>query len=111
MPIHLTSQTRRQFLVTVGAGFVTCRSSAFAAEAQDDLIYLLNDTHIGETHPTNSPVPSHLRQVVNELVDLPRKPSGVLINGDLALKDGQPGDYRHFATLIAPLREAEIDCI
>lgn len=109
MPIHLTSQSRRQFLVTVGASLVACRSNAIAAETQEELVYLLNDTHIGEKHPPNSPVPSHLRQVVNELIELPRKPSCVLINGDIALKDGQPGDYQHFAKLIAPLREARID--
>jgi Icc-related predicted phosphoesterase len=50
-----------------------------------------------------------LRQVVDELVKQNRKPSSVLINGDLALKNGQPGDYRHFAQLVAPLRDAQID--
>lgn len=109
MPIHLTHPSRRQFLITVGAGLVACRSGVFAAETQEELVYLLNDTHIGEKHPPDSPVPSHLRQAVDELVALERKPSCVLINGDLALKDGQPGDYQHFAKLIAPLREAQVD--
>tara|TARA_R110002111_G_scaffold262613_1_gene339507 strand:- start:108402 stop:109301 length:900 start_codon:yes stop_codon:yes gene_type:complete len=110
MPVHLPAQNRRQFLFTLGAGFITCSTGAFASENQsDDLVYLLNDTHIGEKHPTNSPIPSHLRQVVSELVDLEQKPACVLINGDLALKDGQAGDYRHFAKLIRPLREAKID--
>lgn len=109
MPIHLPTQSRRQFLLTVGAGLVACRSTAFAEETQEDLVYLLNDTHIGEKHPPDSPVPTHLRQVVSELDGLQRKPSCVLINGDLALKDGQPGDYKHFAKLIAPLREAKLD--
>lgn len=109
MPIHLTSQSRRQFLITAGVGLIACRSSAFAAETQEELVYLLNDTHIGEKHPPDSAVPSHLKQVVSELVGLQQKPNCVLINGDLALKDGQPGDYRHFAKLIAPLREANID--
>lgn len=110
MPVHLPAQNRRQFLFTLGAGFITCSTGAFASENQsDDLVYLLNDTHIGEKHPANSPIPSHLRQVVSELVSLEQKPACVLINGDLALKDGQPGDYRHFAKLIRPLREAKID--
>ncbi|NQV27799.1 MAG: hypothetical protein HQ518_25910 [Rhodopirellula sp.] len=34
------------------------------------------------------------------------KPACVLVNGDLAQK---PGDYRHFAELIGPLRDAKID--
>ncbi|MFH1303169.1 MAG: metallophosphoesterase [Planctomycetota bacterium] len=110
MPVHLPAQNRRQFLFTLGAGFITCSTGAFASETQaGDIVYLLNDTHIGEKHPTNSPIPSHLRQVVSELVNLEQKPACVLINGDLALKDGQPGDYRHFAKLIRPLREAKID--
>lgn len=109
MPVHLPAQNRRQFLITLGAGLVTCRTGAFASETQEEIVYLLNDTHIAEKHPTNSPIPSHLRQVVNELVHLKQKPACVLINGDLAMKDGQPGDYRHFAKLIRPLREAKID--
>lgn len=109
MPVHLPAQNRRQFLITVGAGFVTYATGAFAKETQEEIVYLLNDTHIGEKHPENSPVPSHLRQVVKELTSLKQKPACVLINGDLALKDGQPGDYRHFAKLIHPLHEAKIE--
>lgn len=113
MPIHLPSQSRRQFLVTVGATAAVAAgassSRGFGNEIEDDLVYLLNDTHIGEKHPPDSPVPTHLRQVVEELVGLQRKPACVLVNGDLALKDGQPGDYRHFATLIQPLHEAKVD--
>ncbi|MGZ0174922.1 MAG: metallophosphoesterase [Planctomycetales bacterium] len=110
MPVHLTTQTRRQFISTVGVALVTGASRGLADERTDnDLVYLLNDTHIGEKHPPTSPVPTHLRQVVAELVQRDAKPACVLINGDLALKDGQPGDYRHFAELIAPLREAQID--
>lgn len=110
MPVHLPAQNRRQFLFTLGAGFLTYSTGAFAKDSQQsDIIYLLNDTHIGEKHPENSPVPSHLRKVVSELVSLKQKPACVLINGDLALRDGQPGDYRHLAKLIRPLQEAKID--
>ncbi len=110
MPVHLPAQNRRQFLFTLGAGFLTCSTGAFAKDSQQsDIIYLLNDTHIGEKHPENSPVPSHLRKAVSELVSLEQKPACVLINGDLALRDGQPGDYRHLAKLIRPLQDAKID--
>ncbi|MCG6155598.1 metallophosphoesterase family protein [Rubinisphaera margarita] len=111
MPVHLPGCNRRQFLVTVGAG-LAARSSIFAAEpageTEDDLVYLLNDTHIGEKHPPNSPVPSHLRQIVTELVNRERKPASVIINGDLALYDGQPGDYAHLGRLLNPLYEAGV---
>lgn len=116
MPIHLSTYSRREWLTVLGGGVLTlsiepaCGESARGdAEQQDDLIYLLNDTHIGEKHPTDSPVPSHLRQVVKEVTSRKTRPAALLINGDLALKDGQPGDYRHFARLLAPLREAKIN--
>ncbi len=105
MPIHIAPQSRREFLFTAGvAAFAWSQRTAAAADApEDDIVYLLNDTHIGEKHPANSPVPSHLRQVVAELVERPRSPAAVVINGDLALTDGQPGDYRHLAQLLRPL--------
>ncbi|MBI2480991.1 MAG: metallophosphoesterase [Planctomycetia bacterium] len=112
MPIHLPSQSRRQFLFTVGATIgaaVIAPDDLWGNDVEEELVYLLNDTHIGEKHPTDSPVPSHLRQVVEELVGLERKPACVLVNGDLAFKDGQPGDYRHLATLLSPLHVANID--
>lgn len=109
MPIHLPAQSRRKFLITMGAGVLTCSSEASGSETEGDLVYLLNDTHIGEKHPPESPVPTHLRQAVDELLERNRKPACVLINGDLALKDGQPGDYRHFARLIKPLHKAKLD--
>lgn len=112
MPIHLASPNRRRFLQAAGASVLMYGSKATAAEtdnAETDLVYLLNDTHIGEKHPENSAIPSHLRQVVTHLVNRPTKPACVLINGDLALKDGQPGDYQHFAKLVHPLRTAAID--
>lgn len=112
MPIHLSAHSRRRFLKIVGAGLLVSSSRGFAAEDQSierDLVYLLNDTHIGEKHPPDSAVPTHLRMAVSELTARKSKPACVLINGDLALKDGQPGDYRHFTKLIQPLRDAKID--
>lgn len=107
MPFHFEIN-RRQALASCGAGALACSLSTPArGEAVDEeLVYLLNDTHIGEKHPPDSPVPSHLRQVVDELVSRPTKPAAVLINGDLALRDGQPGDYRHLAKLLQPARKA-----
>lgn len=112
MPIHLATLNRRRFLQAAGASVLLYGRDANAAktpEVESDLVYLLNDTHIGEKHPPNSPVPSHLRQIVTELVNRPTKPACVLINGDLALKDGRPGDYQHFGKLIRPLQDAGIE--
>ena len=112
MPIHLTNADRRHFLKSIGAGIVFHSSHAFADETtgiDQDLVVMLNDTHIGEKHPSDSPVPTHLRLAVRDLTQRQAKPACVLINGDLALKDGQPGDYQHFSQLIQPLRDAKIE--
>lgn len=112
MPVHLPAFRRRRFLQVAGASLLVCGSRGTADDSagrEDDLVYLLNDTHVGEKHPPASPIPSNLRRVVTELVDRTRKPACVLINGDLALKDGQPGDYRHFANLVQPLFDAGVE--
>lgn len=112
MPVHLVSASRRAFLAQLGGavvcGQILCGAEAAAQRVDSDRIAILNDTHIGEHHPENAPVPTHLRETVAWLVGLERRPAAVIINGDLALSDGQPGDYRRFAELIAPLREAGI---
>lgn len=110
MPVSLPPISRRRFLASVGASAALLAMPAARAdesrEVDPDLVALLNDPHIGEKHAPNSPIPTHLRQTVEYLLKLPRKPAAVFINGDLALKDGQAGDYEHFARLIQPLREA-----
>jgi 3',5'-cyclic AMP phosphodiesterase CpdA len=112
MPIHFATSNRRQFLQIAGTSILFCgrRGAASDVEGIDsDLIYVLNDTHIGSKQPDDSPVPTHLRQVVDELVSRPTKPACVLINGDLALRDGLPADYQRFAKMIRPLRDAGIE--
>ena len=96
MPIHFPLTNRRQFLGSLGGGLITLQAHGFAEEAQEDLIYLLNDTHIGEKHPPDSSVPMNLKQVVRELTGLKQKPVATIINGDLALKDGQAGVPPYF---------------
>lgn len=54
MPIHLPAQNRRQFLFTVGAGLVACALDAVGSNIDGALVYLLNDTHIGEAQPPDS---------------------------------------------------------
>ncbi len=90
----------------MGAAAILTQGKGYSAEVDGDLIAILNDTHVGGKHPENSPIPTHLRETVAYLVGLPKRPAAVVINGDLALNNGQPDDYTHFAKLIAPLREA-----
>lgn len=104
MPLHLLS--RRQFLAQLGAA--AALTQARAAGSDDSLIAVLNDTHIGEKQPAESAVPANLRHTIESLLALPGRPAAVVINGDLALKDGQRGDYVHFARLLEPLRTAGV---
>jgi 3',5'-cyclic AMP phosphodiesterase CpdA len=110
MPLHLTPlATRRHFLGQLGAAVAlsTHQGPLFAAGATDeDLIAILNDTHIGAQQKADANIPRHLGETVDWLLKLEKKPAAILINGDLALRDGQAADYERFAKLIAPLREA-----
>jgi 3',5'-cyclic-AMP phosphodiesterase len=106
MPIHLTS--RRQFIAQLGAAVALSSGESIAAEVDESLIAILNDTHIGAQHPASASIPTNLRNTISYLLALPKRPAAVIINGDLALKDGKRGDYEHLAKLIAPLRDAGV---
>ncbi|MFO1486430.1 MAG: metallophosphoesterase [Verrucomicrobiaceae bacterium] len=106
MPIHLTS--RRQFITQLGAAVALSHVDAGAAEVDSDWIAILNDTHVGAQHPPTASIPTNLRDTISWLLSQPKRPAAVIINGDLALRDGKPGDYEHFARLISPLRDAGV---
>ena len=95
-------------MAQMGTAAVLTGHDLFSAEVDGNLIAILNDTHIGGKHPENASIPTHLRETVAYLVGLPRRPAAVVINGDLALNNGQPDDYTHFTKLIMPLRAAGI---
>ncbi len=64
----------------------------------------LSDTHIrtDNTAELNGFRPAQqLSQVVQEV--LACRPDAVLINGDLAWSDGEPGDYQHLRDLLQPV--------
>jgi 3',5'-cyclic AMP phosphodiesterase CpdA len=50
----------------------------------------------------------NLRAVVADILAADSPPQGVLIDGDLALNDGQPGDYRTLIALLEPIRKAKL---
>lgn len=109
MPLHLAPTTRRRFLFSLsaaGAGILTLPArQVAAAEVDGDLVAILNDTHIGEKQKLDSAFPRNLKTTVAALLALEKKPAAVFVNGDIAMSDGQPGDYKLFATLIQPLRD------
>lgn len=84
------------------------------ADVDPDLIVLLSDPHIAADAKAVSRdvvMTDHLTRVVAAIVALKPRPACVVINGDLALKSGEAGDYAQLAALLAPLAEARIPCV
>lgn len=112
MPFTLPPVSRRRFVIgslAAGAAFVVRPLAGAEAEANPNAVALLSDTHIaGKADVIHGGInmTDHLRQAVAEVVKHPARPSAVLVNGDLALSDGQLDDYRQFAALVEPLRAA-----
>ena len=116
MPIHLPPLSRRQFLVrslATGALASFSRSSllAQAREVNPHCWALISDPHIHSdranmAHGIN--MAAQLEGVVREVLELPRRPVGAIVNGDLAYNTGFAEDYARFTELIAPLRAAQI---
>jgi Icc protein len=115
MPIHLPPISRRGFLVRsllAGAGAALApRLVAAGKPANPHAWALLADTHI-DANPGRSArgviMADHLKSVATGLAALAERPSGVLINGDCAYLDGQPGDYATLTSLLEPVRGAGI---
>ncbi len=115
MPFHLWPSegraTRRDFLagLTLGGVALTMAEPAPAGDEDGPWLALVSDTHIpakpGQKALGQVPA-ENLRIVVADILARPRRPEGVVINGDLALKDGKPGDYTALLTLLEPLRRA-----
>lgn len=117
MPITLPAFTRRDLLKQATATGL-CLLSLDRLCAQDnqrqETWILFSDTHIAEDKARLSRevnMAGHLQQAVNEVLALQEKGRafGLFVNGDLALTEGLPGDYRTFTELMKPLRTAGID--
>ncbi len=115
MPFHLWPSagrtTRREFLAGLALGSIalTMTERAPAGDESGPWFALVSDTHIPAKSAQKAlgQLPAeNLRIVVADILSRARRPEGVLINGDLALKDGKPGDYAGLLTLLEPLRKA-----
>lgn len=117
MPFHLWPSkgpiNRRGFLAGLtlgGAGLALARGGPDPAD-DDHWLALVSDTHL-PTDPRQNAGPQvpaeNLRVVVADILAQLRPPEGVVINGDLALKNGRPGDYATLMDVLAPLRKAGI---
>lgn len=113
MPVHLPSLSRRRFLartLMAGAGVMFARNLPAAGKRVDkDCWVLFSDTHIAADRATVAHgvnMTDNFQAVSREVLELPVRPAGLLINGDCAFNSGEAGDYATLAELLRPLREA-----
>lgn len=116
MPIHLPPTSRRSFLHGLAVGGASLALPRLRASSFDEpapYVALLADTHIDAdpgkfVHNGAHNMSNNLRAAVGDILAQPTPPEAVAIVGDLALKNGQPGDYAQLLKLLAPLRERGI---
>lgn len=113
MPVTLPQLSRRDFLkraALAGAAAALAPSSyagLFGKSRDQHTFAFFSDTHVAADAAMvsrNVNMADNLAACVRELAAWPVKPAALIINGDLALKDGQPGDYKTFGKLIEPVR-------
>jgi hypothetical protein len=113
MPITLPELTRREFLkraALIGAATALTPSSYagwFGKSRDKNTFAFFSDTHIAaDTATVKSGVnmTDNFAACVRELTAWPVRPAAIIVNGDLALKDGQSGDYAAFAQTLLSAR-------
>ena len=115
MPIHLPAISRRQFLIRSLAGGAALALSPrlFAAAKRTDpnSWALLSDIHLAADRSLVARginMTDHFTSVARELLALSKCPAGVFITGDCAYNSGQVGDYALVASLLEPIRSAQM---
>jgi 3',5'-cyclic-AMP phosphodiesterase len=112
MPVTLLP-TRRAFLASAScAGILVFRPNlAGAADVDPHRVALLSDSHIGEKPETidrDCNMHDRLKAVAAEVAKLSPKPVCAVIDGDLAHKTGTAAEYKLFASLVEPIRDAGV---
>lgn len=113
MPITLPQLSRREFLkraalAGAAAAFAPSSYAGLFGKSRDKHTFaFFSDTHIAAdtaamTRKVN--MADNFAACVRELAAWPAKPAAVIVNGDLALKEGLAGDYATFGKTIEPLR-------
>jgi 3',5'-cyclic AMP phosphodiesterase CpdA len=116
MPLHLPALPRRRFLRSTLAGTAALLAgrplrAAARPAADPDFWALFSDTHIAADPARIAReinMADRLARVVGEITRSSPLPAGALVDGDLSLNIGEPGDYATLARLLTPLREAGI---
>jgi len=116
MPIHLGDSrtvTRRGFLGTVAAGAASLAVGR-GIQAREDArgwYALVSDTHIAADPATvarEQTMARNLEAVVADVLARKGSPLGIFVDGDLAMKNGQPEDYQTFLALTNPWTSARL---
>ncbi|MBI5395586.1 MAG: metallophosphoesterase [Verrucomicrobia bacterium] len=112
---HLSNISRRCFIRSLAlsaAGVALRPRHACAADVDPDRIALVSDTHIAADLDKIVrqiwKMADNFKSVTGEICALEPRPAAVVVNGDIALQDGQPGDYRSVAGLLEPFRAAKL---
>ncbi|QOV92173.1 metallophosphoesterase [Humisphaera borealis] len=115
MPIQLPPISRRQFL---GASLAALAGGAFIGDLRADgkpvdptRVALFSDTHLAADAKAISRqvcMLEHFEAARASMLAMPALPGAMLINGDLALNAGLPGDYVTITNGLKPIREAGI---
>ena len=113
MPIHLPQLSRRDFLKRAGlAGLALAlapdlQASWFGKRRDRDTIAFFSDCHIAGDATTvfnHVNMADNLTATVREFLEWPVKPASVIVNGDLAYRNGLSPDYQRFGSLIEAAR-------
>tara|TARA_R110002096_G_scaffold4493_17_gene20931 strand:- start:3129 stop:4043 length:915 start_codon:yes stop_codon:yes gene_type:complete len=108
MPFHLDNLSRRRFFQGTSALLLTPAARASSPDASETWA-LLADTHIAadaKHEARGANMAGNLAKVVEQVVAEKDTLSGVVIDGDCAYNNGQPGDYETLFGILEPLREA-----
>jgi 3',5'-cyclic AMP phosphodiesterase CpdA len=114
LPSHSHGLTRRAFLsgVVAGSAAISLRfPGAARADGATPWLAWLADTHIAAdpaARNRDQVMAENLKAAVADVLAQADRPVGAFIDGDLALSDGQSGDYKTLLDLLAPLREARV---
>lgn len=118
MPFSLMPAANRRTLLKTGLAAATGAlvpgrygQSLQASTAGQSWVAFVSDTHIAAdpgTMARENNMARNLGIVVSEILAEKTSPEAVLIDGDLALGDGQKGDYRTILSLLKPLTDRGI---
>ncbi len=116
MPIALSNDcSRREWIqrsLAAGVGSMWALDvTAAPAVTEGEMWALFSDTHIAEDpafEARGAVLSANLERCVKQVLAVGVKPHGVLINGDCAYLDGQPGDYAQLVRCLNPLREERV---